>query len=72
MNKKYLKIVAIIILVVLLAVIAIYFVTKNNGSQNSITEKKVEIMSEAERGSLGLYHLGVYEVVSRDEAGKIK
>ncbi len=75
MKKKYLRIIIIAVLVVLLLTLSYYFLLiKNTGdkgfSNKAIDYKKQDIMSPQEAASLGLYHLGVYEVSARDEAGK--
>ncbi|MFA5131473.1 MAG: hypothetical protein WC467_03535 [Patescibacteria group bacterium] len=75
MKKKYLRIIIIAVLVVLLLTLSYYFLLirgiGNKGFSNkTIDYKKQDIMSPQEAASLGLYHLGVYEVSARDEAGK--
>lgn len=71
MNNK-LKI-ALIISTTLLAIALVYlaFVCSQNNHKIITNKQPVEIMGEAERKELNLYRLGVYEVVSRDESGKI-
>ena len=72
MNKNNLKILIIIIFVFVLAAITFYVFKKNNTNTGIVfNANKVEIMSDDEINSLGIYHLGVYEVVSRDQSGKI-
>ena len=75
MNKKYLKLIIIPLIILILAVVAVYFVTsKNTGDDLSVNKKvdlsKKDIMSEQDKNSLGLYHLGIYEVLARDKSGK--
>ena len=76
MNKKYLKIIVIVLVILILAVAAVYLVkikmVGNNIPSNNKTVdlSKKDIMSEQDRDSLGLYHLGVYEVLARDKSGK--
>lgn len=68
--KKNIKIVVIIVSILILSVAIFYLVNKKIA--NTIkNDKKVEIMTDDEKNSTGLYHLGVYEVVSRDETGKV-
>ena len=71
-SKKNLKIVIIIVSVLILLIAVFYLISKKNiNTQTTRNGKKIEIMSDDEKNSLNLYHLGVYEVVSRDEAGKV-
>jgi len=73
MNKNKFKILIITILILLLVVLSVYLlkVKLKNNTQGLNNTNKVEIISESEKNSLGLYHLGVYQVISRDANGKI-
>jgi hypothetical protein len=74
MNKNKFKILIITIIALLLAVLSVYLLKvklKNNNTQGLNNTNKVEIISESEKNYLGLYHLGVYQVISRDANGKI-
>lgn len=74
MNNKYLKRGIIFLAVLILIAGIFYFVYKKNNPAEYFTEvsSKADIMTESERNSIGLYHLGVYEVLSRDENGNPK
>ncbi len=77
MNKKYLKfLILLVVILVIGLLLTFYFINKKEAihlgttPQSMVTEIKGEPMTEAEKNSLGLYHLGNYEVFSRDESGK--
>lgn len=86
MNKKYLKIVIIVLAICLISVATFYFIYKNkiqsnnpiNGATTTTTAtkgksyKNVVIMTPEEKIALKLYTRGVYEVLSRDADGKPK
>ena len=74
MNKNNFKILVVVVsvFVFISAGVTFYLFKKNNINTGILfNATKVEIMSDDEMDSLGLYHLGVYEVVSRDQSGKI-
>lgn len=64
----------IIVSISTIALTAFYLLYKNGHQNQEIIKDKehqTEIMTQDERKKLGLYSLGVYEVVSRDEKGEI-
>lgn len=72
MNNKLTK--GIIIFTVLIFIAALFYFLYSKKDSVSETgkesEKVIELMTTSEINSIGLYHLGVYEVLSRDENGK--
>jgi len=75
MSKKIIKLLIIIIFVLLLAALIFYLVkyfeVKRDVAGSKIDTTAVETMNEDEKRVLGLNHLGIFEVVSRDAAGKV-
>lgn len=73
MNKKI--IIALLVLILLLFGLAFFVYKQNNNfavvSPAPLEETTVTLMTEKEKRDLGLYHLGVYEVLERDESGQI-
>jgi hypothetical protein len=72
MNKKYLKIGLIAIIILYLVGVSFYILkTKNqeNGNQTANSNVK-DMLTKKEIYSMGLFYLGNYEVLSRDESGK--
>ncbi|MFA6194582.1 MAG: hypothetical protein WC719_02445 [Patescibacteria group bacterium] len=78
MNKKYLKLSIQIIFILLVLVLAAYLLNKRLGNRlfgswignNAPTASTTkDIMTDKEKLSLGLYHLGNFEVISRNELG---
>lgn len=72
MNKKYLKISLIIFIILCLAGVTVYFLKTKNQQVDSLTADSAikDMMTKEEIYSMGLYYLGNYEVLSRDESGK--
>lgn len=69
--KKDIKIIIILTVFVLFAV-GLYSVIKFRETNNTnISTENMDLLSEEEKSSLNLYHLGIYEAVSRDESGKV-
>lgn len=73
MNKKI--IIALLVLIFLLFGL-VFFVYKQNNNFAVVNPAPLEgttttLMTEREKSDLGLYHLGVYEVLARDESGLI-
>lgn len=73
MNKKIT--IALLVLILLLFGLA-FFVYKQNNNFDAVNpapleETTVTLMTEKEKRDLGFYHLGVYEVLERDESGQI-
>lgn len=79
MNKKYLKLSIQTIFILLVLALALYLINQKMGNrlfrfgnddsgQFATTTK--DIMTEDEKFSLGLYHLGTFEVLSRNELGR--
>jgi hypothetical protein len=71
MIKKYIKPLIIIFSVLMLALISYYFISINSADTEKDLAPKMQVMTDEEKASLNLFHSGVYEVVSRDEFGKI-
>lgn len=69
MNKKNIKILIIAIVVLFIFALTVLVTTKT--ADNNKDSRPVELMTADEIISLNLYHLGVYEVMSRDASGKI-
>lgn len=65
--KKNIKILIIIVSILILSVAVFYLVNKKNANNQENGGRKIEIMTDDEKNAIGLYHLGVYEVISRDE-----
>lgn len=65
--RKNIKLVIIIVVILILSVVGTYQLAKK------ITANKDprQIMTNDERRTLNLYHLGNYEVISRDTSGKV-
>jgi hypothetical protein len=64
----------IVVSVLVITLLAFYLLYKNGHQESEVIKDKehqTEIMTQDERRELGLYSLGVYEVVSRDEKGEI-
>jgi len=75
MSKKIIKSLIIIIFVLFLAALVFYLVkyfeVKKDVAGSKIDTAAIEIMNKDEERALGLNHLGIFEVVSRDAAGKV-
>lgn len=65
----------IIIVSILIIALIVFYLLYRYGHQEvervEDKERQAEIMTQDERKKLGLYSLGVYEVVSRDDKGEI-
>lgn len=75
MSKKIIKTLVIIIFVLILVVLAFYllkyFTVKKDLTNSKASNTTLQLMNDDEKRSLNLYHLGKYEVVSRDANGKV-
>lgn len=81
MNKKKIIIISLAILVLLLLIIFLVFAdkenkidynnTEENSSANETSTVSGQPMTEEEKRELSLYHLGTFEVLARDDTGKI-
>lgn len=75
MSKKIIKLLIIIIFILLLAALVFclvkYFEAKKDSGGSKIDTAAVETMNKDEERALGLNHLGIFEVISRDAAGKV-
>lgn len=70
--KKDIKIIIVLTIFLLLTVV-FYSVIKFREANNiNINTENMDLLSEEEKNSLNLYHLGVYEAISRDESGRVK
>jgi len=76
MDKKVFTIIITVAAVLILVGTPIYFVFNNRNinktNSNTGLDRKIEIMTNDEKSTLRLYHLGVYEVVSRSENGGVE
>ncbi len=79
MNKKYLKLSIQIIFILLVLALALYLINQKMGNRLfkfgtddgiKATSTVKDLMTEDEKFSLGLYHLGIFEVLSRNELGR--
>lgn len=70
MIKKHLKITIIIITILILIIGIFYLVYKNENTIGGVYSK-YDLLTEDEKNSLNLYHLGIYEAISRDSNGKV-
>ena len=77
MNKKYLKpLIYILIALLILGLAAYFLVTRTNliSNKNKVAAvtntKPIEIMTKDEMTASHVYHLGVYQVLTRDNTGK--
>jgi hypothetical protein len=72
MKNKYIKILIVMIAILLFTVLVFYLKNRVNPTNSfSVDYHKKQIMTEEEKNSIGLYHLGEYEVLARDDSGKI-
>jgi len=73
MNKKNLHqliIALIIILIVLGLLIFCKIKLLNQNNNQTLSLESADILSQEELNNLGLYHLGIYKIVARDENGQ--
>jgi hypothetical protein len=73
MDKKYFQII-IIATIFILIISVFYSLYKNENIILGISffeDRNADILSEDEKESLNLYHLGVYKAISRDGNGKV-
>lgn len=68
--KKYTKFIIILIAFILIAVFVVYYLS-NNKKTSAPVKNAVETMTEQDKASLHLSHFGKYEVVARDNNGKV-
>lgn len=73
MNKKIIKLstILIIILIALGSACFYYYKTNQKSSNSTVATANHDIINKDELNELNLYHLGVYEAVSRDDKGKV-
>ena len=73
MNKKIIRLFSIsIIILISLGVTCFYYHKTNQEPSNpAIASAPLDIIGKDELNELNLYHLGVYEAVSRDANGKV-
>lgn len=73
MNKKIIKLLSVSIVLLIALGLAYFYYSKTNQepSNPAIASAPLDIIDRDELNELNLYHLGVYEAVSRDEQGKV-
>lgn len=71
--SKRIKILIIINTILIIVAVTLLILNRNKKSMAPVFRPPtVEIMTDAEKNELNLYHLGIYEVGSRDENGKVE
>jgi len=76
MSKKKIIIIVLSVLVILLVVFMIFISRRTNqdNTENFLFNKSAvskPLMTNEEKGEFRLFHLGTYEVLARDNSGKI-
>jgi len=73
MNKKIVKLISISIVILITLGSAYFYYHKINQEPGNpaIASAPLDIINKDELNELNLYHLGIYEAVSRDEQGKV-